>query len=106
MARFILELSDDDPRIADHENRVTLDNRWNNLRPVSYSQNSMNKKRASNNTSGRKGVSWHCLKDKYQARIMVDGVCYNLGDYYKFEDACLAREAGEIKYHGKYACKG
>ncbi|MBU1080928.1 MAG: hypothetical protein KKB59_10620 [Spirochaetes bacterium] len=50
---------------------------------------------ASNNTSGRRGVSYHARVRKWQARIMFKGVSYNLGYYEQKEDAVSARERAE-----------
>ena len=40
----------------DHENRVRNDNRWNNLREASQTQNSQNQSTSYNTTSGLKGA--------------------------------------------------
>ncbi len=49
----------------------------------------------SNNSSGRRGVSWHKGQGKWQARIQFRGRMYSLGYYRDFEDAVRARERAE-----------
>jgi hypothetical protein len=59
----------DAPMEIDHKNGVVDDNRWENLRLATASQNKWNSKRARNNTSGFKGVTLHEKTGKWQAAI-------------------------------------
>ena len=60
-------------RGLDHANGDGLDNRWCNLRLATYGQNSANAGKRSNNTSGRKGVTWSKRAGKWEAQIQVAG---------------------------------
>lgn len=92
---------------VDHINGDSLDNRRKNLRFATRSQNSMNKRRQRNNTTGFTGV--HRLKStgKFQAYIKKDGKRIHLGTYDTMMDAarayCAVAEIlfGEYKYKGK-----
>ena len=75
---------------VDHENGVSTDNRWKNLREANSQQNSCNAKLAKNNNSGFRGVSRHSMCSKYQARIKVCGKTYFLGLYETAEEAAQA----------------
>lgn len=55
---------------TDHINGDGLDNRRENLRLATSSQNHWNQKRASNNSSGYKGVTWSKHNKKWRAQIM------------------------------------
>jgi hypothetical protein len=87
----------------DHINGNTLDNRIENLRPVTHAQNMLNKKLYRNNTSGRKGVSFHKATGKFQARIYRDKSCVNLGLYERVEDAAEAYRRAAKQLHGEFA---
>lgn len=55
--KFIMNV--DDNRVVDHINHDTLDNRKKNLRVITHSNNSKNRKsRNRNNKSGYRNVSW------------------------------------------------
>jgi len=61
---------------ADHINGNKLDNRKQNLRIATRSQNNANQRINSYNTSGYKGVSWNKTLKLWMAYIKVDGKRY------------------------------
>lgn len=74
----------------DHKDGNAWNNRLDNLRPCTKSQNMMNRRKPSHNTSGYKGVSWHAKGEKWHAQIRVAGKNIHLG---LFSDKELASEA-------------
>jgi len=87
--------------IIDHINRNKLDNRRENLREVTPSQNQQNKSIQSNNKTGYKGVSK--VKGLYLARIRVDGKQFRLGTFVTAEQAALAYNNAAILHHKDFA---
>ncbi len=87
---------------ADHINHNTCDNRRENLRPATNSQNQMNRDKPKQNTSGVKGVYWHKNKQKWQANIQVDNKLLYLGIFPSKQDAIKARKDAEKKYFNQY----
>lgn len=87
---------------VDHINGDGLDNRKENLRLSSYSENSYNRRLPTHNTSGQKGVYWAKLQNKWHARIGVDGKRVHLGFFDSFEEACAVFQAAAQKYHGVF----
>lgn len=87
----------------DHKNRNPLDNRRENLRKATHSQNMMNRNKLSNNTSGVTGVSWHKKSNKWQARISINGFEKTIGMFVDKEEAIKARLIAESKYYGEFA---
>jgi hypothetical protein len=57
---------------VDHIDRDRLNNTPHNLRLVTPTQNRVNSKRRSNNTSGYVGVSWFHRNRKWGAKVRVD----------------------------------
>jgi hypothetical protein len=49
------------------------DNRWENLRESDSHQNSCNRRKQENNTSGYKGVSWRKRDEKWETKIQING---------------------------------
>lgn len=87
----------------DHIDGNPSNNRIENLREVTKSQNAQNAKIRSDNTSGVKGVYWNKERQKWCARLRVNGKNKSLGNYKTLEEAeAVIREARE-KYHGEYA---
>ena len=82
---------------TDHINRNRLDNRKENLRSVTHSQNISNMKMFITNTSGCTGVSW--CEDGWMARIQKKGNRIYLGCFRNISDAVLARKRAEKIYH-------
>ena len=103
MHREILGIPRGDKRQGDHINRNTLDNRRSNLRIVTGSENRMNQCKKSNNTSGRKGVSYSKEYGKWDPYITVNGKLKHLGYRETFEEACTVRAEAEKLYHGEFA---
>lgn len=91
---------------VDHINHIPYDNRKENLRIVSRSQNQMNTMTSTRNTSGVKGVHWDKDMNKWRVRITVDGKRISLGFYSDINEAAKARKEAEIKYYRKYRYKG
>jgi hypothetical protein len=86
----------------DHIDRNELNNRKNNLRPCTRSQNQMNQSIRSDNTSGVTGVSLR--NDGYwEALLVVDGVKKFRKAFQNKDDAIRARLNAEVKYFGDFA---
>ena len=98
--RFIMEPPKD--MEVDHINHNKLDNRKSNLRIVTRSQNNMNHKLCSRNTSGYKGVSYLKKNKVWETYIQVNGEMLKLGYFKKLQDAISARREAEIKYFGEF----
>lgn len=73
MHRLILGLVRGDESQSDHANRDTLDNRRLNLRLASKSENMINRKIPTHNTSGFKGVSFRKSRGTWVAIVTVGG---------------------------------
>lgn len=88
----------------DHINGEKGDNRIENLRLATRSQNGCNTKTRRDNTSGVKGVHWHKKTEKWQARIMIEGQRRSIGLFSTLEDAALAVQSARENLHGEF-CK-
>jgi hypothetical protein len=88
---------------VDHEDVDPSNNRIGNLRAATSSQNKMNRRKQSNNSSGVKGVHFNKEKKLWQASICVERNQIHLG-YFKSKDDAAAKykEAAEI-LHGEFA---
>ena len=88
---------------TDHRNGDGLDNRRCNLRICTKSQNSINRKMQSNNTSGYRGVYWHKRDKKWLAHIKIDGKKINFGYCSTKEQAAEAYNEAAKKHYGEFA---
>lgn len=96
--------------VIDHINNDTLDNRLENLRLATISQNNMNtkglkqrRKKRPRPTSQYKGVSYSTRYAKWKASIHVDMKEIYLGRYESEQDAALAYNAAALFYYGEFA---
>ncbi len=87
----------------DHINRNELDNRRENLRPATFTENARNRSLQSNNTSGVTGVSWSKQNKKWMVQITVNKKTLTIGFFDDKFDAIKARLEAEIKYFGAFA---
>lgn len=88
---------------VDHINCDTLDNRRANLRLVTRAQNAWNRRRASNNTSGYKGVCFINRTGKWRAYIDYKGRKHNLGEYGTPEEAHEVYKREATRLYGEFA---
>jgi len=91
------------PEFIDHANGNGLDNRIANLRPATKQLNSANRGLPANNTSGYKGVVWFKRKQKWMARIKVNGKGIHLGYFTDKEEAALAYIKAAEQHFGDFA---
>lgn len=96
------------PKMIDHINRDTSDNRIENLRECTNAQNQYNSRRKANNRSGRKGVVRHdnCPGKPWQAKIVVNGKVISLGYYENIDDAAKAYARASAKYAKAFSYRG
>lgn len=87
----------------DHRNRDGLDNRRENLRGCTQSQNNANASRRSDNTSGFRGVHWFAPRDMWHAQIHVGGRKYSLRYWATAEAAALAYDEAAKRLYGEFA---
>ena len=92
--------------IIDHKNGDVRDNSLDNLRLVTYSQNSMNSKISSRNTSGLKGLSYQHRKDRpngrWCGRVVSNGTTHRFFSQDLLEvSAWIFRTRAEL--HGEFA---
>lgn len=90
----------------DHINGDKLDNRIDNLRECTPSQNSQNKKIRTDNTSGVKGASWNSARKKWSARVTVNKKVIFLGFFSSLHDAQVEISKCRELHHGDFANHG
>lgn len=92
-----------DVPMVDHKNGDGLDCRRNNMRQATAAQNTANRKKARNNTSGFKGVSWYNRISKWVARIDTDGKTRHIGLFDCPIEAAHAYDEAALRLRGEFA---
>ena len=100
MHRDILGL-DDGTIIVDHKNRDTLDNRRDNLRVCTHSQNNHNKPVMKRSLSGEKNISK--IKNKWRVMVSIDKKNHFIGLFYTIEEAKASRDEFRRNKLGQFA---
>lgn len=97
----------DNKQMVDHINCNKSDNRLENLRFATGSENQQNRVLNLNNTSGVKGVNFDRKSGKWLARIQIDGIRVHLGLFNTKEEAARARIIRANQAFGVYtnACE-
>lgn len=87
--------------VVDHRDGNPLNNRLDNLRVCTITQNVRNAKTGKNNSSGYPGV-YREGESSWFARIYVDLKLIPLGWYKTRDEAIEARKQAELKYYGEF----
>jgi hypothetical protein len=93
---------------GDHINRNTLDNRRENLRRATHSQNCCNQRvLKASNTSGFKSITKAWARgrhyERWRVRIAFNGKRIHIGYFRSPEVAARAYDEAAKKYHGQFA---
>jgi hypothetical protein len=83
---------------VDHVDGNKTNNKIENLRLATRSQNMLNKKLKSTNTSGYRGVTFNKAAKKWQARIFVDKLPILLGHFTEITEAAKAYDEAVKKF--------
>jgi len=88
---------------VDHRNHNTLDNRRENLRLCTASENQHNLRPHTIRSSVFKGVNWDKPTHKWKARIQLNGHQYHLGRFADETKAACAYDSAARKLFGEFA---
>ena len=94
------------PQCIDHKDCNPSNNKIENLREATNSQNSCNAKTFSTNTSGVKGVYWSNRDKKWRVTLSLNGRRMYFGCYDNLEQAKLVIQKARLKCHGQFANHG
>jgi len=88
---------------VDHINHNTLDNRRDNLRVCSNSQNQANQRLSTKNTSGFKGVYWYKERGKWRVNLKVNNKRCHCGYFVTALEAAIAYDKAAREAFGEFA---
>lgn len=89
-------------KFIDHINGIKIDNRKDNLRETTPSQNGANRQKLNtNNKSGVSGVHFDAFTKKWCVQLVHNGICICGGSYSEKRDAISQRIQLENKYRTK-----
>jgi hypothetical protein len=89
---------------VDHEDGDGLNNRRNNLRKATNTQNGCNrKKQLHGSTSKYKGVCWNSKRQKWRGTIKLNGKAKHLGYFHTEILAAQAYDVAAKNLHGAFA---
>jgi len=86
----------------DHKNRIRNDNRPENLRLGTRTQNNANMRVRYDNKTGHRGVYFSSEKKKYIVQVRIDGKTRTLGRFDSVEDAAKLADATYRKIYGEF----
>jgi len=88
---------------TDHKDRNGLNNKRDNLRICTVSQNHVNQPPSKINKTGYKGITFDKSSEKWRAQIKVNGKHITLGRYTTPEDAARVYDNAAFEYYGEFA---
>jgi hypothetical protein len=101
--RYIMSKNNIDNLLIDHINHNTLDNRKQNLRVVTPTQNCNNTSSRTGSTSVFLGVSWYEREKHWRTQITVNKKASTVGTFKDEIEAAKAYNKAAIKHFGEYA---
>jgi hypothetical protein len=90
----------------DHEDTDSLNDRIDNLRECTQSQNGGHRNLNANSKTGYKGVNYHEIYHRYEASIRFQGKRLLLGSFDTAEEAHQVRAAKARELFGEFANEG
>jgi len=95
------------PKFVDHINGDKLDNRAENLRDASKSENARNVGVSGRSSTGVKNVTYDAKRGKYHVKLRTDGGRQVfLGRFDTIDAAAKAATKGREMFHGEFANHG
>ena len=91
------------PNTIDHIDGEKDNNRIENLRDVTLSQNQFNRKINKTSTTGVKGVKWSDKRQRFLARLKMNNKEYHIGTFKEIEAAAKAIKEFRENYQGEFA---
>ena len=101
--RMVHKILFPDYKMIDHKNGDGLDNRKENIRPCTPTENARNITIKKNNTSSKTGVSWNTKKRRWISYIKVNNFHKQLIVTFCFKKACEERDKAEEKLFGEFS---
>ena len=89
--------------MLDHIDGNQLNNRIENLRPITVSQNQRNTKLRKDSTSGIKGVSWQKQTNKWIGQVWHQKKLYRAGAFQDKDQCAAAVKKLRESLHGEFA---
>jgi hypothetical protein len=90
------------PKVIDHIDGNGLNNKIENLREATLSQNQANYKKRSTNKSGNKNVYFYSAKNKWRAQVKFKKKTF-AKDFENYTDAVNFAKVLREKHHGEFA---
>ena len=90
-------------KVWDHENGDFLDFSPENIRPATFSQSSINRKKRKYCTSKYNGVSWRKDRQYWRFSVSHNGIAHREGGFSNEEDAARARDKVAKRIQGEFA---
>ena len=103
MHHLVLGKKPEKGMITDHINRNGLDNRKENLRFVTHSQNGANTKARKNSSSQYLGVAWNSAREQWVVMCQHEGKKHWGGRFKCEHQAALAYNKKAKELHGEFA---
>jgi len=91
------------PEFVDHKDGNKLNNKIENLRPATRSQNGFNRFLQKNNLSGYKNVIWIKNRNRWRVEFRINKKLHTSSLFKNINDAILEAEKMRQQYHNQFA---